>query len=105
MLYAIHAIKQQISNGEGKRTKGHSGKILANEADNTIAKSYGMISKYTLLSHVHTLIHKAFRNLFILPTQEKIYITYESGFEELLPRGGNCRSQAFLGQGLTKPFI
>ena len=52
--------------------KGHSGKILANEADNTIAKSYDMI-KYKYLSHFHPLIHKAFRNLFILPTQENIY--------------------------------
>ena len=29
---------------------GHSGKILANEADSMIAKSYDMITKYTLLS-------------------------------------------------------
>ena len=52
---------------------GHSAKILAHEADNTITKSYRMITKYTLLSHFRPLIHKAFRNLLISPTQENIY--------------------------------
>ena len=52
---------------------GHSGKILANEAVNTIDKSYRMITKYTLLSNIRPLIHKACRNLLILSTQENIY--------------------------------
>ena len=51
---------------------GNSGKFLANEADNKIATSYRMITKYTLLSHFRPLIHKVFRNLFISPTQENI---------------------------------
>ena len=54
--------------------KGHSGKILANEADNTIVKSYDM-TKYKHLSHFHSLIHKACQNVFISPTQ-KICISH-----------------------------
>ena len=90
-------------------TKGHSGKILANEDDNTIVKSYDMTTKYTLLSHFHSLINhslinKACQNVFISPTQENIYhIGNRNG--RTLTQGRNCRSQAFLGQGLTKPLI
>ena len=53
-----------------------SGKILANEADNMIVKSYDMTTKYKHLSHFHSLIDKACQNVFISPTQENRYIAH-----------------------------
>ena len=59
----------------GEDEKGSQWKDpIANEADNTIVKSYDMTTKYKHLSHFHSLMNKACQNVFISPTQ-KIFIT------------------------------